>query len=259
MNKTALITGASSGIGLELAKLFSEKGYNLVLISQNENNLSKAKEVVREAGNNISITTVAIDLAKEDSAEEIYRYTKEKAIEVDVLVNNAGIQVYGNFHEISIEDTMRLMYINMLSVTKLTRLFTADMVRRGSGKVLNLGSTGSFQPVPLNAAYCASKAFVLYLSEGVNEELKGTGVTVTTLCPGATRTNFAKRANIEDIKLFSGNLLEAQKVAWIGYKALMKGKPVVIAGLYNKLLATSIRFTPRKIVTALGMKLMQKK
>jgi short-subunit dehydrogenase len=150
------------------------------------------------------------------------------------------------------------MYVNIFAMIKLTRFFVDGMVKRGSGKILNVTSTGAFQPCPLNSAYCASKAFVLYLSEAIGEELKGTGVTITTLCPGATRTNFAKRAKTEDIKLFRGRLLEPSKVAEIGYKALMKNKSVVIAGLSNKLIAESIRFIPRSIVTKIGMTMMKK-
>lgn len=258
MNKTVLITGASSGIGLELSKIFVRNGYNLVMVSQNKENLEKAKMIICSENTKVEIYTIAKDLAEPSTPKEIFEYTQQNSIQVDILVNNAGIQVYGKFHDTNLDDSLHLMYVNMFAMTKLTRLFVDGMIKRGDGKILNIASTGAFQPCPLNSTYCASKAFVLYLSEGMGEELKGTGVTVTTLCPGATKTNFAKRANIEDIKLFTGKLLEPSKVAEIGYKALMKSKSVVITGIYNKILAESIRFIPRKIVTKIGMRMMKR-
>lgn len=258
MNKTVLITGASSGIGLEISRVFAREGYNLVMVSQNRDNLEKAKSMICIENSKVEIITISKNLADPSAPKEIFDYTEQNSINIDILVNNAGIQVYGNFHESSIEDTLNLMYVNMFAMTKLTRLYVDGMIKRREGKILNLGSTGSFQPCPLNSVYCASKAFVLYFSEGIMEELKGTGVTVTTLCPGSTKTNFAKRANIENIKLFSGKLLEPSKVAEIGYEALMKSKSVVIIGLYNKLIAESIRFIPRSMVTKIGMKMMKK-
>lgn len=258
MNKTVLVTGASSGIGLELSRLFAREGYNLVMISQNKDNLEKAKNIICRENAKIEILTIAKDLSKPSAPKEIFEYTQKNSIQVDILVNNAGIQLYGNFHDKNIEDTLNMMYLNIFALTELTRFYVDGMIKRGAGKILNLGSTGSFQPVPLNSVYCATKAFVLYFSEGIGEELKGTGVTVTALCPGATRTNFAKRANIEDTKLFSGRLLKPSDVAQIGYKALMKNKPVVVVGLYNKIMASFVRFMPRSVVTKVGMNLMKK-
>ncbi|MHC1682262.1 MAG: SDR family NAD(P)-dependent oxidoreductase [Clostridiaceae bacterium] len=258
MNKTVLITGASSGIGLEFSKIFARNGYNIVMVSQNEINLEKAKYIVSKENPKVEILTISKDLSKFSAPEEIFKFTNENEIKVDILVNNAGVQVYGNFHETNIERLEEMMYINMFALAKLTRLFVEGMVKRGEGKILNVASTGAFQPCPLNSAYCGTKAFVLYLSEGISEELKGTGVTVTALCPGATKTNFAKRANIEDIKLFKGNTLNADKVAEIGYNALMKGRPLVVTGLYNKVLASSVRFIPRSMVVKVGMNMMKK-
>lgn len=257
MNKTVLITGASSGIGLELSKIFARNNYNLVLVSQNEENLKKAINIIRKENTKITIYAIAKDLSETSAPQEILEYTLKNSIQIDILVNNAGIQVYGNFHDTKIEDILNLMNINMFAMTKLTRLFVDGMIKRGHGKILNLASTGAFQPCPLNAVYCASKAFVLHMSEAIGEELKGTGVTITTLCPGATRTNFAKRANIENIKLFRGNISEPSKVAEIGYKALMKGKSVIITGIFNKLIAQLVRFIPRSMVIRIGMNMMK--
>lgn len=258
MNKTALITGASSGIGLELCKIFARSNYNLIMVSQNVERLEKAKAIVLRENSKVKIINIAKNLSEPLSAEDIFNYTEKNLIQIDILVNNAGIQVYGNFHEVNVDETLNMMYLNMFSLTKLTSLYVKGMVERGYGKILNLGSTGSFQPCPLNSVYCASKAFVLHFSEGIREELKGTGVTVTTLCPGTTNTNFAKRANIEDIKLFRGKLLSASDVAEMGYKALMNNKSVVITGMNNKIMAWLVRFIPRNVVTKLGMNMMKK-
>lgn len=258
MTKTALITGASSGIGLALAKLLAKNGYDLVLVSQNETNLKKAETEIRSSAKGIKTYPISIDLSQESSAEELYRIVTELSVKVDILVNNAGIQVYGNFHEVRLKDIERLMYLNINALVKLTGLFLPDMLARGAGKILNLASTASFQPCPLNAVYCASKGFVLYFSEGIAEELDGTGVTVTALCPGATHTNFARRGNIENTNYFKGSILSADKVAAAGYKALIKGKRFVIVGTKNKLMAFAVRLTPRKMVTRLGKQLMQK-
>lgn len=258
MNKTALITGASSGIGLELCKKFARSNYNLVMVSQNTERLEKAKAIVLKENSKVKIINIAKNLSEPLSAEEIFNYTEKNLIQIDILVNNAGVQVYGNFHEVNVDETLNMMYLNMFSLAKLTSFYVKGMVDRGYGRILNLGSTGSFQPCPLNSVYCASKAFVLHFSEGIREELKGTGVTVTTLCPGTTNTNFAKRANIEDIKLFSGKLLSANDVAEIGYKALMNNKSVVITGMNNKIMAWLVRFIPRNVVTKLGMNMMKK-
>ncbi len=255
---TVLITGASSGIGFELSKIFAKNGYPLVLVSQNEENLKRAASYIRKQYSDAQITVIPKDLSQPLSPGEIFEYLTQKSIQVDILINSAGIQVYGSFNETNLEDDLRLISVNMLTLTKLTKLFLKGMVERGYGKILNLGSTGSFQPCPLNAIYCAGKAYVLHFSEAIAEELKGTGVTVTTLCPGATRTNFAKRAKIEDTRLFRGYVMDAKKVAEIGYKALIKGKPVVIAGTLNSIMANSVRFSPRGLVTKIGNYLMKK-
>ncbi|MBE6035289.1 MAG: SDR family oxidoreductase [Clostridiales bacterium] len=258
MNKTALITGASSGIGFALAGTFAQNGYNLVLVSQNEKNLNDAFSKLKKQYIKVKINTFASDLSKTDSPQMIYDFVKGKAIEVDVLVNCAGIQVYESFHERDITDTLQLMQVNMFAPVVLTKLFLEDMVKRKKGKILNVASTGAFAPCALNAAYCASKAFIMHFSEGIAEELKGSGITVTTLCPGATKTNFAKRANIEDTKMFS-NTMKSDKVATVAYKALEKGKPIVIPGINNNLLTFSIRFMPRQMVAKMGGQMMSRK
>lgn len=257
--ETVLITGASSGIGYELSKIFARNGCRLVLVSQNEENLKRAADGIRGAeATGAEIILMPKDLSLPSSPEEIFNELQKRSVQADILVNNAGIQVYGPFHETSLEDDMRLISVNMLALTKMTKLFLKGMVERGHGKILNVGSTGSFQPCPLNSIYCAGKAYVLHFSEGIAEELRGTGVTITTLCPGPTRTNFAKRANIEDIRLFRG-VMDAALVAEIGYRALMRGKRVVVAGFLNKVSAFSVRFSPRSLVTKAAYYLMSRK
>ncbi|NOX88300.1 MAG: SDR family oxidoreductase [Calditrichaeota bacterium] len=258
MNKTALITGASSGIGLELAKLFAKENYNLVLVARNKDKLEQSARELTEK-NNISITVIAKDLSVRTSPKEIFDELKEKSVPVDILVNNAGFQVYGLFSETDLERELNLIQVNLVSLVVLTKLFAAEMLKRGGGKILNVGSTGSFMPVPMNAIYCATKAFVLSFSEGVAKDLEGSGITVTTLCPGATKTEFAKRAQMEHIRLFNMMVMDSAKVAEIGYRGLMKGKKVVVAGLSNKLTVFSVRFTPRNLVVKLGKFLMSPK
>jgi short-subunit dehydrogenase len=248
MGHTVLLTGASSGIGLALAKLFARDGYDLVMVSQNEDNLKKAVREISNSYKGIKASAIAVDLAGEGGADEIFRILSEKNIKPDILVNNAGVQIYGSFYKVPLENIMRLLYLNMNALVKLTGLFLPVMIERGYGRVLNLASIASFQPGPLNAAYCASKAFVLSFSEGIAYELKGTGVTVTALCPGATATNFAERGNIKNTRFFKGRVWQADKVAAAGYKALMKGKTSSVVGIGNRLLIFTNRLVPRSAV-----------
>ncbi len=255
MKKTALITGASSGIGLELAKLFAQDNYDLVLVARRKANLETlAAELA--AKYSVRSTIIAHDLSQPSAPDAIFGELNQKGIVVDVLVNNAGTQVYGSFAATDLEKELRLIQLNLVSLTHLTKLAVAHMYKHGRGKILNVGSTGSFAPAPLNAVYCATKAFVLHFSEGIAKDMEGTGITVTTLCPGATRTEFAIKANIEHIRLFRSLVMNPEAVAKTGYQALLKGKRVVVAGLPNKLLVFSLRFTPRWLVLILGRMLM---
>jgi len=258
MVKTALVTGASSGIGRELAKLFAKDGYNLVLVARRKPRL---EELAAELRGKYSITATVIekDLACPGSPREIFDELRNKSIHVDILVNNAGTGVHGAFHKTDLEEELRLIQVNLVSLTHLTKLAVTEMLKKGTGKILNLGSTASFSPVPLLAIYSATKAYVLSFSEGIAKDLEGTGITVTTLCPGATVTEFAGEALMEEIRLFSAMVMSAERVAEIGYHALMKGKRVAVAGIYNKLLVSMIRFTPRSLVLVLGQILMSKK
>jgi uncharacterized protein len=253
--EVALITGASSGIGRELARLFAENGFDLVLVARNEAALNEIASQLT-ARYPIGVTVVSKDLSLPQAPEEIYDTLERDSIAVDVLVNNAGTQVYGALQDTEIGEQLRLIQINLVALTHLTMLFGREMVERGRGRILNVASTGAFSPTPLNAVYCATKAYVLSLSEAIARDLEGTGVTVTCLCPGATETRFAMRAGIENIRFFQSFVMDAREVARAGYRGLMGGKTTVVPGLYNKVLVSSIRFTPRRLVTRIGKYLM---
>ncbi|MBW4597253.1 MAG: SDR family oxidoreductase [Brasilonema angustatum HA4187-MV1] len=257
--QTALITGASGGIGYELAKLFADDGYNLVLVARNERKLAEIANDFKQKFR-IAVKVIAKDLSIPTAAEEIFQQLQQEAIKVDVLVNNAGFATYGLFHKLELAPELQMMQVNMVCLTHLTKLFLKDMVKQGFGRVLNIASTAAFQPGPLMAVYYATKAYVLSFSEAIANELDGTGVTVTALCPGPTESNFQQRAAMEDSKLVSGQkIMDAETVAKIGYRALLEGRSVVIPGVKNKILAESVRFTPRKLVTKLVRSMQESK
>lgn len=237
--QTALITGASSGIGLELARLFARDRFALVLVARNQGSLNSLAQELR-AAHNITVTVIPANLDKPGAADEIAGQLRQSGIAVDILINNAGTQVYAPFAEADEQELTDLIQVNITAFTQLTRLLLPDMIQRKRGRILNLGSTGSFVPGPLNAVYCASKAYVLSFSEAIAAELDGSGVTVTTLCPGATKTDFVTRHGMQDVRLFQ-NAMAADEVARIGYRALMSGKRTVVAGKANQLQILSFK------------------
>ncbi|HEY9667603.1 MAG TPA: SDR family oxidoreductase [Coleofasciculaceae cyanobacterium] len=249
--KTALITGASGGIGYELAKLFAQDGCNLVLVARSQEKLhAVAGELQDKFG--ISVKVIIKDLANPAAPNEIFTELKNAGIKIQFLVNNAGFAAYGLFAEIDLDTELQMMQVNMVSLTHLTKLFVKEMIEQREGKILNIASTASFQPGPLMAVYFATKAFVLSFSEAIANELKGTGVTVTALCPGPTKSGFQKRAALEKSKLVNGKkIMDAETVARIGYQGFMKNQTVIITGLKNKILAQSARLGPRNLVTAI--------
>ena len=255
--EVALITGASSGIGRELTKLFAEYGFDLVLVARNEAALNEIASQLT-ARQPVSVTVVPKDLSLPQAPEEIYDTLKQASIAVDVLVNNAGTQVFGALQDTYTSEQLRLIQVNLVALTHLTMLFGREMVDRGRGRILNVASTGAFSPTPLNAIYCATKAYVLSFSEAIARDLEGTGVTVTCLCPGATETRFAKRAGIENVRLFQAFVMNARDVARAGYRGLMSSKTTVVPGVYNQILVSLIRFTPRRLVTRIGKYLMSR-
>src|SRR5882672_6597167 len=250
--QTALITGASGGIGYELAKLFARDRYNLVLVARSGDKLIQlADDLQRQFG--IVVKTVALDLAAVPSPQFLFDQLRREAIAIDILVNNAGYGSFGGFASMSLEDALGQINLNITALTALTRLFLPSMVERRSGKIMNVASTAGFQPGPLMAVYYATKAYVISFSEALANELYGKGVTVTCLCPGATETGFAGRAGNDQSRLFKKlRPMDAKTVARAGYRGLLKGKTLVIPGFRNWLVAESIRVSPRKVVTAIS-------
>ncbi len=245
---TALITGASSGIGLELAKIHASKGDNVVLIARNISKLDELKSELEEKYN-ISVHTIGKDLSLHNSAQQVYDETTRQNIQIDYLVNNAGFGDYGNFYETSLDKELQMINLNIIALTQLCKLYLKDMIKRGSGKIMNVASTAAFQPGPGMAVYFATKAYVLHFSEAIGNEVGDKGVTVTALCPGPTISGFQAAAAMEESNLVKGKKLPGSKeVAEYGYKAMMKGKAVAIHGIKNYLLANAVRFAPRALV-----------
>jgi len=258
MAKTALITGASSGIGLELARIFAREKLNLVLVARSG---EKLHELAIELKNeNIKVTVVAADLADARATGNIFRTLEQQNISIDFLVNNAGFGDFGFFIEADWLKMERMINVNITALTYLTRLFLPAMVKNGFGRIMNVASTAAFQPGPTMSVYYATKAYVLHFSEAIGNELEGTGVTVTALCPGATESGFQSVAGMEESKLVKGRKLPtAREVAEYGYKSMMKGKAVAIPGVFNYLLAQAPRFSPRSWVVKVARKIQEER
>jgi short-subunit dehydrogenase len=254
--KTALITGASSGIGLELSKLFAADGYNLILVARSAAKLDQlAAELTQK--DKIRVICLPKDLSSPTAAREIFEAVQAQGSPVDVLVNNAGFGVLGPFAEANLDEALQMLNLNIVALTVLTRLFLPGMVARKAGRILNIGSTGSFSPVPLMAVYGATKAYVLSFSEALAEELRNSGVTVTAFCPGVTITGFQERASIEKMNMLRFGAMSAVEVARIGYRAMQSGKAVALPGLFNQLMAFGIRFSPRALTRRLSRRMME--
>lgn len=256
-----LLTGASSGIGFELAHEFAKHKHNLILVARSTQKLEELKTAI-EAQYEVVAEVISLDLSRPDSADQLYKIVKEKNMQVDILVNNAGFGDHGLFVDSQLSRNEDMIVLNTLTLTKLTHLFAQDMLKCKSGRILNVASIASFQPGPLMTVYYATKAFVLSFSEGLFEELKGTGVTVTALCPGPTRSGFMAAAGIDlkDVGVLDKiNIPTSQEVAKYGYKELMNGKAIAVHGAMNSLMAMSSGFFPRSLVRKTVMKLQQKR
>lgn len=256
MNKIALITGASKGIGKDLALIFAKNKIDVVLVARSEDALKSLKNRLEEEYD-IRVFLIVKDLCKPNSAAEVYEVIKEMGLDIDYLVNNAGFGDYGAFVDTEWDKYEKMIALNVTALSHLTHLYTCDWKGRKSGRVLNISSTAAFQPGPMMAVYFASKAFVLSLSEGIGEELRKFGITVTVLCPGPTSTNFGEVSKMNASQLVKNvKIANSMEVAELGFRSMMKGKRTVIHGGMNKLAPFGIRFLPRKWVTKLSAKVM---
>jgi short-subunit dehydrogenase len=256
-SKVALITGASSGFGLEFARLFAKDHHDLVITARPGSDLSKiALEIEKKYA--VRVLPIEIDLSEENAAKKLYDQIKEKDLNVYFLINNAGIGSFGRFADNSFQKEHELLQLNVVALAELCHHFIPDMVKGGGGKILNLASIAAFQPGAYYATYFSSKAFVLLFSEALALEYKKDNITVTTLCPGVSRTNFFNRAGMKTsswlMKLYLG---EARKVALAGYNGLLKGKTLVTPGMRNKLVAQSYRWLPRKVIAGITKKIVE--
>lgn len=246
----ALVTGATSGIGKELAKLLVKDGYNLVIVGRNQDTLEKTSSELK-AINPVKIVTISKDLFNKNAAFELYELVKAKGIQVDILVNDAGQGQYGKFINTEIQRELEIIQLNISSLVVLTKLFLKDMVARKSGRILNLSSIASKIPGPFQSVYHGTKAFVQSFTEAIRDEVKETGVVITALLPGATATDFFNKADMLNAKIVAeGDLADAATVAEDGYEALMKGKDMVISGFKNKVQVAMASVLPDSMVAA---------
>jgi len=248
MKNIALITGASNGIGKELCIIHAQRGNDLVIVSRSEKHLNGLKAQL-ESQYDINVYVIAKDLTLPNAVEEIHQELKQEKIKIDYLINNAGFGGAGMFHERRWEEDHSMIQLNIVAVAELCRIFLPQMVARNSGRILNVSSTASLMPGPFQAVYFASKAFVSSFSNALSEELRETNITVTNLMPGATETNFAKTAGLEDSKLFESTA-SARSVALAGYEGMLNGKMDVLAGLSlaQTLVLKALPFTPKNMV-----------
>jgi uncharacterized protein len=246
--KTALITGASGGIGEALARTLAQHGYDLILVARTASKL-EALGAELSTKNGIQTTSISSDLSAFDASEKLMTELENRKLNVDVLVNNAGFGEYGEFATGDPVKQQQMISLNIMTLTMLTRALLPKMLERKFGRVMNVASTAAFMPGPLMSVYYASKAYVLSFSEALGEELLGTGVTVTALCPGPTESDFQARAAMQDSKLVQGKtLMTSREVAEQGVAALERGQRVVIPGIINQIQAQASRFLPRAIV-----------
>lgn len=244
--ETVLVTGASSGIGLELAKCFAAEGCRLILVARNTPALESLAEELRRTFR-VEARVLTADLRLPETPARMAAALKADGISVDVLVNNAGFGAHGQFNELSLQRQLDMLQVNMVALTELTGLFLPGMMERRRGGVMNIASLAAFQAGPRMAVYYATKAFVLSFSEALAEELKGRGVTVTAVCPGHTRTNFGVAANYAGASYLSKVAMSAEAVARHAHAAFRRGRCVVISGMRNRLLALLVRFLPRLV------------
>lgn len=254
--ETVLITGASSGIGRELARLFARDGAELVLVARSEDRLHElAGELEAECGARAQV--LPADLSQPASPGEIAETLGQRHIQVDVLVNNAGFAAHGPVAEIGAGPQLEMIEVNVAALTRLTAMLLPGMLERRRGAILNVASTAAFQPGPYEAVYCATKAYVLSFTEALAEEVRGSGVRVSCLAPGATDTGFAARAGTLSSRLFQRGVMDAGRVARAGHAGIRRGKPLVIPGLRNRVQVFSVRLAPRTFAARVAGRLLK--
>lgn len=256
--KTALITGASSGLGTEFAWQFAERGCSLILVARRIEKLQELGSAILGQFR-VSVELIVMDLTEDQAPSRLYAKIKGNGQVVDILVNNAGLGLFGRFWETSWEDLHRMLELDIVALTHLTHLFTADMVERNSGYILLIGSTGSFQPTPTYAAYSAAKSYVLSLGEALHYEIRHTHVKCTVLCPGPTRTEFFTVAGQQLTTFQRFTMMDGKDVARIGINALLKGRSSVVSGWSNRFMAWGTRLLSRQALAGISARLMQKK
>ncbi|MGL4773348.1 MAG: SDR family NAD(P)-dependent oxidoreductase [Clostridium sp.] len=249
MKGNVLITGSTSGMGYEWSKKFSKEGYSLILVSRNLRKLQIQKKELEALGSKVHI--IQENLEDINAAKRLIETLENENLKVDILINNAGFNVSGSFQTTDLSLERNMINLHILFITEFTKLLSMKMVKAGEGKILNVGSTGSYISSPYDSVYSATKAYILSFSNAINHELKGTGVHVSTLCPGATKTEFAKKANIENTLLFKIGVMDSEKVISKAFPKFMKGKRIIIPGLYNKLLVLSSKITPAPLLNSL--------
>ena len=248
MKQTALITGASGGLGLSFVNIFARDGYDIVLVARNGDRLEEIKKEI-ETKYNVNAMVVAVDLCAQTGAEQVFDATSKAGIKVDVLVNNAGFGDFGEFYKSDLNKQTRMVDLNCIALMQLCHLYLPDMIKNGKGNILNVDSIAAFQAGPLMSVYYATKAFVLSFSQALTRELKGTGVKVTALCPGPIRTNFDNAADLGESGLFKNlKVWDPNVVAEFGYKNMKKGKSLCICGFVNKIIVFANRLAPRCLV-----------
>jgi uncharacterized protein len=254
---TVLITGASGGIGYELAKLFAHDHHDLVLVARSGDKLAQIANELQSL--RVKVRTYSLDLTQAPAPKFLFDQLQSEGVAVDILINNAGFGAFGEFAQMSTDEIFGQIQLNIVALTELTRLFLPPMLARGSGRIMNVASTAGFQPGPLMAVYYATKAYVISFSEALANEVRNSGVTVTCFCPGATHTGFAKRAGNDKSRLFKQlGAMNVEKVALDGYRAVMEGRTLAFSGAHNWLVAQSTRFAPRKMVTAISRWISEK-
>ena len=254
--KYTLITGASTGIGYELAKLFAKDKHNLILVSRNKIKLESVKNELEKY--NIDIKILALDLLKSEDIKNIFNYVEINKLNIDILVNNAGIGTFGDFNDIEWKKDEELIDINIKALTQLTKYFLPKILECKNGGILNVASTAAFCSGPRMAAYYASKAYVLNLTEAIYEEYKGNGINISCLCPGPVKTSFQGKAGIKKSESAKKYLMDAEEVAKICYKDFNKGKLIIIPGMKNKLLVMGNKLLPRSISRKIILKTNRK-